>query len=116
MGLRKLLLSITLFPVFVVLSAMSIIALSSNKDSAMNKRLEARREKASETLEDRASMEVGNDLPKTLEGAYAAQDAITEYWESCIELLVKSGDYTDANVMNASKSDVSDTCGELVID
>lgn len=116
MGLRKLLLSIALLPVFVVLSAMAIIALSSSKDSAMNKRLEARREKAAETLESQEGMKLGNDLPKTLEGAYAAQDAILEYWESCFDLLVESGKYTEDNVMGASESDVTDTCGELTID
>lgn len=60
MGLRKLLLSLALLPAFVVISAMAIIATSLNKDAAMNKRLEARREKAAETREAREAMKIGN--------------------------------------------------------
>ena len=116
MGLCKLLLSLALLPAFVVISAMAIIATSLNKDAAMNKRLEARREKAAETREAREAMKIGNDLPKTLEGAYAAQDAITEYWENCMDLLVETGKYDEFTAYHASEPDVTKTCGELTID
>ena len=116
MGLRKLLLSLALLPAFVVISAMAIIATSLNKDAAMNKRLEARREKAAETREAREAMKIGNDLPKTLEGAYAAQDAIAEYWENCMELLVETGKYDEFSVFQVRESDVTENCVELTID
>ncbi|MEL7226363.1 MAG: hypothetical protein AAF810_08050 [Cyanobacteria bacterium P01_D01_bin.36] len=51
-----------------------------------------------------------------MEGAYAAQDAIAEYWENCMELLVETGKYDEFSVFQVSESDVTETCGELTID